>query len=57
MKLFSLTADPGDKLYPTDSPVYIVWALGPLDHNKQPAFHDYYMKSDLKLYLNRTEPG
>ncbi|XP_015594898.1 protein Skeletor, isoforms B/C [Cephus cinctus] len=50
-----ISSDPGDKEYPTDRPVYIVWALGRLDENKEPSFHDVYPKGDLKLVLNRTE--
>lgn len=54
--VFCVTADPGDKEYPTDRPVYVVWALGRLDENKEPTFHDVYPKSDLKLELVRQEP-
>lgn len=51
-----IAADPGDKEYPTDRPVYVVWALGRLNENKEPNFHDVYPKSDLKLELVRKEP-
>ncbi|XP_076165752.1 protein Skeletor, isoforms B/C-like [Ptiloglossa arizonensis] len=50
------SSDPGDKEYPTDRPVYVVWALGRLDKNKEPTFHDLYPKSDLKVELVRQEP-
>lgn len=49
-------ADPGDKEYPTDKLAYIIWALGRLDENMEPNFHDLYPKSDLRLELNRQEP-
>ncbi|XP_066581893.1 protein Skeletor, isoforms B/C [Prorops nasuta] len=51
------SSDPGDKEYPTDRAVYVIWALGRLDENKEPNFHDVYPKSDLKLELNRLEPA
>ncbi|XP_043510950.1 protein Skeletor, isoforms B/C [Frieseomelitta varia] len=50
------SSDPGDKEYPTDRPVYVIWALGRLDENKEPTFHDVYPKSDLKLELAPEEP-
>lgn len=52
----AVVADSGDKEYPTDRPVYVVWALGRLDENKEPNFHDFYPKSNLRLELNRNEP-
>lgn len=54
---FVFSADSGDKPYPTDRPAYVVWAMGRLDHRKEPSFHDYYLKSDLLLELNKKEPG
>ncbi|XP_044593778.1 protein Skeletor, isoforms B/C [Cotesia glomerata] len=51
-----ISPDSGDKPYPTDRPVYVVWSLGRLDENKEPNFHDYYPKTSLKLELNRAEP-
>lgn len=51
-----IVADPGDKEYPTNRPVYVIWALGRLDENKEPTFHDVYPKSDLKLELVPEEP-
>ncbi|XP_017889760.1 protein Skeletor, isoforms B/C isoform X1 [Ceratina calcarata] len=51
-----ISSDPGDKEYPTNRPVYVIWALGRLDVNKEPSFHDVYPKSDLKLELARQEP-
>lgn len=48
-------ADDGDKEYPTDRPVYIIWALGRLDENKEPTFHDTYSKANIKVDLARKE--
>lgn len=33
--------------------MYVVWALGRLDENNEPNFHDYYPKSNLMLDLGR----
>lgn len=53
---FILTADPGDKEFPMDKPVYVVWALGRLDKtNNEPSFHDLYPRGDVVLELNRKE--
>lgn len=49
-------ADSGDQEYPTDRPVYVIWALGRLDSNKEPTFHDFYPKSNISIELNRKEP-
>jgi len=49
------TADPGDKEYPTEGSSYVVWAIGRLNHNKDPMFHDIYPKGNVKLELNRKE--
>jgi hypothetical protein len=49
------TADPGDKEYSTDGSSYVVWAIGRLNHNKEPMFHDIYPKGNVKLELNRKE--
>ena len=56
MAIYQITADPGDKEYPTNRLVYVVWALGRLDENKEPNFHDVYPKGNLRLELNRQEP-
>lgn len=50
-----ISSDSGDKEYPTDRSVYFIWAIGKLDENKEPNFHDIYSRSNLKLNLNRTE--
>lgn len=51
-----ILADNGDKEYPTDRPVYVVWSIGRLDENNEPSFHEVYSKSDLKLEFGRLEP-
>lgn len=56
-KVYFHTADPGDKDFPTDKSVYVIWALGRLDKtNNEPSFHDVYPRSDIALELNRKEP-
>lgn len=53
---FTFIADPGDKDFPTDKPVYVIWALGRLDKiNNEPSFHDLYPRGDVVLELNRKE--
>lgn len=49
-------ADPGDKEIRLDKSNYIIWALGQLDLNSEPAFHTYYPKSDVVIDFNTTEP-
>ncbi|XP_071557241.1 protein Skeletor, isoforms B/C-like [Temnothorax nylanderi] len=52
-----ISSDVGDKDFPTDKPVYVVWALGRLDKtNNEPSFHDVYPRSDVVLELSRKEP-
>lgn len=50
------SADDGDKEYVLTRPMYMVWALGRLDINKEPAFHDYYPKRDVIINFNPSEP-
>ncbi|KAJ8687168.1 hypothetical protein QAD02_022962 [Eretmocerus hayati] len=47
--------DIGDKEYPTDKPVYVIWAIGRLDENNEPSFHDFYPKHDVLLDLRRSQ--
>ncbi|XP_049807880.1 protein Skeletor, isoforms B/C [Schistocerca nitens] len=49
------SADPGDKEFPLEGTSYLVWAIGRLDKNKEPMFHDLYPKGDIKVELNRKE--
>ncbi|XP_026827952.1 uncharacterized protein LOC105278994 isoform X2 [Ooceraea biroi] len=52
-----ISSDPGDKDFPTDRPVYVVWALGRLDKtDSEPSFHDLYQRGDVMLELGRKEP-
>lgn len=44
-----------DKEFVLDRPIYIVWALGKLDTNKEPAFHSFYPKKDNQIHFNTTE--
>lgn len=34
----------------------MVWAMGRLDSNKEPAFHDIYPKQDIVIHFNTSEP-
>lgn len=34
----------------------MVWAIGPLDSNKEPAYHDLYPKANVIINFNSTEP-
>lgn len=51
-----ISADSIDKEFPLDRDAFVVWAIGPLDSNKEPAFHDIYPKKDLKLNFNSSKP-
>ncbi|KAL7302503.1 hypothetical protein TKK_0005146 [Trichogramma kaykai] len=44
-----ISPDPGDKEFPLNSSVYIVWAMGRLDERREPSFHEYYPKGNVKL--------
>lgn len=39
-----------------DRETFIVWAMGRLDSNNEPAFHDVYPKRDVIIHFNTTEP-
>lgn len=45
-----------DREWAVDRPMFGVWALGRLDHEREPAFHRLYPKSDVKLHLGRSPP-
>ncbi|XP_077288132.1 cytochrome and DOMON domain-containing protein knickkopf [Arctopsyche grandis] len=51
-----ISSDAGDKEYVTEGNTYIVWAIGRLDSNKEPAFHDFYPKRDVILEFGVKEP-
>lgn len=44
-----------DKEFHLDRAIFIVWALGKLDTNKEPAFHDFYPKKDNSIQFNSSE--
>lgn len=43
------SADPGDKDFNSDGVTQLVWAIGKLDSNKEPAFHDLYPRSQVTV--------
>lgn len=51
-----ISGDHGDREYRLDKAMYVVWAMGKLDSNKEPAFHDVYPKKDVSINFNTTEP-
>jgi hypothetical protein len=51
-----ISADKGDKEFRLNVPMYIIWALGRLDLNKEPTFHDIYPKGDMIIQFNTSEP-
>ncbi|KAL3269598.1 hypothetical protein HHI36_008662 [Cryptolaemus montrouzieri] len=53
---FLISPDSGDKEFITDKPLYIIWALGKLDENKEPAFHTIYPKNNISIEVNPKEP-
>lgn len=54
--LFLITADSSDREYPADRTSFVVWAIGRLDGNHEPTFHDLYHKSDILVNFSRSEP-
>ncbi|XP_022900709.1 protein Skeletor, isoforms B/C [Onthophagus taurus] len=52
---FLSSSDHGDKEFPLDREVYIVWAMGRLDSKKEPSFHDAYSKANIKVDLNAKD--
>lgn len=51
-----ISADNGDKEFRLDKEMYIVWAIGRLDSNNEPAFHDIYPKRNVLIHFNSSEP-
>lgn len=51
-----ISGDAGDKEFRLDRSTYVVWAMGRLDSNKEPTFHDTYPKSDTIIHFNTTDP-
>lgn len=50
-----ISSDDGDQPYVFTRPMYMIWALGRLDSNREPAFHDYYPKRDVIIDFNPKE--
>ncbi|XP_018573069.1 protein Skeletor, isoforms B/C [Anoplophora glabripennis] len=51
-----ISPDPGDKEFPASGFLYVVWGIGKLDENMEPAFHDLYSKTDIKIEMTPKEP-
>ncbi|XP_019868942.2 protein Skeletor, isoforms B/C [Aethina tumida] len=51
-----ISPDNGDKEFPSEGKVFIVWAIGKLDQNKEPAFHDYFPKNNISIEVSPKEP-
>ncbi|KAJ8970089.1 hypothetical protein NQ314_001400, partial [Rhamnusium bicolor] len=51
-----ISPDPGDKEFPAEGSIYVVWGIGKLDENMEPAFHDLYSKTDIKIEMSPKEP-
>jgi hypothetical protein len=45
-----------DKEFVLNRPIFVIWAMGKLDSNKEPAFHTVYPKRDLQIHFNSSEP-
>ncbi|CAH0401754.1 unnamed protein product [Chilo suppressalis] len=44
-----------DREWIIDKPLYVVWAIGALDHAGEPAFHRLYHKQDIMVHLGTTD--
>ncbi|KAB0794807.1 hypothetical protein PPYR_11646 [Photinus pyralis] len=53
---FLISPDSGDLEYPEDGSDYIIWAIGRLDKNQEPTFHDYYPKTNIKVEFKSKDP-
>lgn len=56
MTLKFILADAIDKEFKLDRPLFVIYAMGRLDSNKEPAFHDIYPKKDIQIHFNTSEP-
>lgn len=54
IKFLFFLADPQDKEFRLDRALFVVWALGKLDSNKEPSFHTVYPKRDLSINFNSS---
>lgn len=52
----NFSADPGDKEYKTEGFSQLLWAIGELYHDKEPAMHYAYPRGTLKVELHKKEP-
>lgn len=52
----NIIADPGDKEYKMEGSSQLIWAIGKLFHDKEPAMHTVYPRGPLKVELHRKEP-
>ncbi|OQR73501.1 protein Skeletor [Tropilaelaps mercedesae] len=43
--------DPGDRVYDISQPIPIVWAIGRLNHKKEPLFHHLYPRGNVFVYF------
>jgi len=48
--------DVGDKEFKTNSLNSIIWAIGRMNHQKEPSVHDYFPRSVIKLDLDPKPP-
>ncbi|KAK7603035.1 hypothetical protein V9T40_003034 [Parthenolecanium corni] len=51
-----ISSDPGDKEYKTEGFSQLLWAIGELYHDKEPAMHYAYSRGALKVELHKKEP-
>ncbi|XP_075229163.1 cytochrome and DOMON domain-containing protein knickkopf [Lycorma delicatula] len=51
-----ISSDEGDKEFKVEGTSQLTWALGRLDDNKEPSFHDVYPRGPNPVELGRKEP-
>lgn len=47
--------EPIDREWVVGRPMFVVWAVGRLDHEREPAFHRLYPKRDVRLDLAKAD--
>jgi len=50
-----ISSDPGDKTYSAEGITQLIWAIGKLDSNKEPVFHDLYPRGNFPVELGKNE--
>lgn len=50
------SADHGDKPFELDREQFVVWAIGELDSNNEPTYHNIYPTNDITMRFNNSEP-